>query len=114
MVNLSVFDHLGPILGPSGPFWTILDKNDFFAPNGQRRGWQRCFGAKYQFLFLQSSRLVFHGFSWFQVGFSWFFSKMYPLELYPGPTILRAKPTRPKTGFGLVLVIIMIMVMIVL
>ena len=21
--------HLGPILGPSGPFWTILDKNDF-------------------------------------------------------------------------------------
>ena len=44
MVNLSVFDHLGP-------FWTILDKNDFFAPNGQSRGWQRCFGAKYQFLF---------------------------------------------------------------
>ena len=43
--------HLGPILGPSGPFWTILDKNDFFAPNGQSRGWQRCFGAKYQFLF---------------------------------------------------------------
>ena len=29
MVNLNVFDHLGPILGPSGPFWTILDKNDF-------------------------------------------------------------------------------------
>ena len=51
MVNLSVFDHLGPILGPSGPFWTISDKNDFFAPNGQSRGWQRCFGAKYQFLF---------------------------------------------------------------
>ena len=51
MVNLNVFDHLGPILGPSGPFWTILDKNDFFAPNGQSRGWQRCFGAKYQFLF---------------------------------------------------------------
>ena len=40
-----------PILCPSGPFWTILDKNDFFAPNGQSRGWQRCFGAKYQFLF---------------------------------------------------------------
>ena len=34
MVNLNVFDHLGPILAPSGPFWTILDKNDFFAPNG--------------------------------------------------------------------------------
>ena len=34
------------ILGPSGPFWTILDKNDFFAPNGQSSGWQRCFGAK--------------------------------------------------------------------
>ena len=29
MVNLNIFDHLGPILGPSGPFWTILDKNDF-------------------------------------------------------------------------------------
>ena len=51
MVNLSVFDHLGPLLGPSGLFWTISDKNDFFAPNGQSRGWQRCFGAKYQFLF---------------------------------------------------------------
>ena len=51
MVNLNVFDHLGPILGPSGPFWTILDNNDFFAPNGQSRGWQRCFRAKYQFLF---------------------------------------------------------------
>ena len=23
------FDHLGPLLGPSGPFWTISDKNDF-------------------------------------------------------------------------------------
>ena len=51
MVNLNVFDHLGPILGPSGPFWTILDKNDFFAPNGQNRVLQRCFRAKYQFLF---------------------------------------------------------------
>ena len=51
MVNLSVFDHLGPLLGPSGTFWTILDKNDFVAPNGQSRVWQRCFGAKYQFLF---------------------------------------------------------------
>ena len=27
MVNVSVFDHLGPYLGPSGPFWTISDKN---------------------------------------------------------------------------------------
>ena len=49
MVNLSVFDHLGPLLGPSGPFWTISDKNDFFAPNGQSRVWQRCFGAKDKF-----------------------------------------------------------------
>ena len=51
MVNLSVFDHLGPFwahLDPFGPFQT---KNEFFAPNGQSRGWQRCFGAKYQFLF---------------------------------------------------------------
>ena len=51
MVNLSLFDHLGPRLRPSGPFWTISDKNDFFAPNGQNRVLQRCFGAKYQFLF---------------------------------------------------------------
>ena len=52
MVNLSLFEHLGSLLGPSGTFWTISDKNDFFAPNGQSRGWQsRCFGAKYQFLF---------------------------------------------------------------
>ena len=45
------FWPFGSLLGPSGPFWTILDKNDFFAPTGQSRGWQRCFGAKYQFLF---------------------------------------------------------------
>merc|ERR1712004_363920 len=51
MVNLSLFDHLGPLLGPSGPFWTISDKNNFFAPNGQNRVLQRCFRAKYQFLF---------------------------------------------------------------
>ena len=58
MVNLSVFDHLGPILGPSGPFWTISDKNDFSAPNGQSRGRQRCFGAKYQFLFEDGTLLL--------------------------------------------------------
>ena len=51
MVNLSLFDHLGTLLGPFGPFWTISDKNDFFAPNGQNRVLQRCFRAKYQFLF---------------------------------------------------------------
>ena len=51
MVNLSVFDHLEPLLDPSGPFWTISDKNDFFAPNGQNRVLQRCFGAEYKFLF---------------------------------------------------------------
>ena len=31
MVNLGLFDHLGPRLGPSGPFWTISDKNDFLS-----------------------------------------------------------------------------------
>ena len=31
--------------------------------------------------------MVFHGFSWFQIGFSCFFSKMYPPKLYTGPTI---------------------------
>ena len=29
MVNVSVFDHLGPYLGPSGPFWTIQTKMIF-------------------------------------------------------------------------------------
>ena len=33
----SLFDHLGPCLDQSGPFWTISDKNDFFTPNGQNR-----------------------------------------------------------------------------
>ena len=32
MVNLSVFDHLGPIFGPSGPFRTISDNNEFCGP----------------------------------------------------------------------------------
>ena len=32
MVNQSLFDHLGPLLGPYGPFWTTSDKNDFFCP----------------------------------------------------------------------------------
>ena len=39
------------------------------------------------FMVFHVSRLVFHGFSWLQVGFSWFFSKMYPPKLYPGPMI---------------------------
>merc|ERR1719323_1958501 len=39
------------------------------------------------FMVFHGSRLVFHGFSWLQVGFSWFFSKMYPPKLYPGPMI---------------------------
>ena len=51
MVNLSLFDHLGPRLGPSGPFWTISDKNDFFAPNGQSRVWRKCFGEKINFVY---------------------------------------------------------------
>ena len=45
------------------------------------------FGSMWVFMVFHGSMLVFHGFSWFQVGFSWFFSKMYPMELYPGPTI---------------------------
>ena len=57
MVNLSVFDHFGPILGPSGPVWTISDKNDFFAQNGQGRDWRRCSRAKNWFSGL-TSRVV--------------------------------------------------------
>ena len=45
------FWPFGTLLGPSGPFWTISDKNEFFAPNGQSRVWRRCFGPKNQFLF---------------------------------------------------------------
>ena len=39
MVNLDVFDNLGP-------FWA----NDFFAPYGQSRVWRRCSGAKNQYI----------------------------------------------------------------
>ena len=45
------FWPFGTLLGPSGPFWTISDKNEILAPNGQSRVWRRCFGAKNQFLF---------------------------------------------------------------
>ena len=31
--------------------------------------------------------MVFNGSSCFQFGFSWFFSKIYPPKLYPGPMI---------------------------
>ena len=48
---LDQFGSFRTLLGPSGPFWTISDKNDFFARNAQSRGWHGCFGAKYQFLF---------------------------------------------------------------
>ena len=44
MVNLSVFDQLGPF----GPIWALLDnlrQKWFFAKNGQ----SRCFGAKINF-----------------------------------------------------------------
>ena len=34
-------------MGPSGPFWTISDKNYFFAQNGQSRVRQRCFGRRH-------------------------------------------------------------------
>ena len=27
IANPSVFDHLGPLLGPSGPFWIISNKD---------------------------------------------------------------------------------------
>ena len=45
MVNRSVWPF-ETLLGPSGPLWTISDKNDFFAPNGQSRVWRWCSGAK--------------------------------------------------------------------
>ncbi len=45
------FWPFGTVLGPSGHFWTISDKNEFFVPNGQSRVWRRCFRAKNHFLF---------------------------------------------------------------
>ena len=45
------FWPFGSPLGPSGPPWTISDKNDFFAPNGQSMVLRRCSKAKNQFLF---------------------------------------------------------------
>ena len=45
MVNLSLFDHLGPRLGPSGPFWTISDKM-IFLPQIDKIGF--CRGASEQ------------------------------------------------------------------
>ena len=53
-VNLSAFDHLGPLFGPYGPFWTISDKNDFFARNGQSRVWHRCSGQN-----INSARMLY-------------------------------------------------------
>ena len=47
MVNLSLFDHLGPRLGPSGPFWTISNKNDFFAQKHLRQTLFCPYGAFY-------------------------------------------------------------------
>ena len=51
----------------------------------------------------------FHGFSWFQVGFSWFFSKMYPQKLYPGPTIHSRSAAR-RAAWDLVLIMMMALV----
>ena len=50
IVNISVFDHLGPVLGPSGRFWSISDKHDSFASNGKSRVWQKCFWGKISIL----------------------------------------------------------------
>ena len=37
MVNLSIVNHLGSLLGTSGPFWVISDKNDFWPQMDKRR-----------------------------------------------------------------------------
>merc|ERR1712004_687743 len=57
------------------------------------------------------SKLVFHGFSWFQVGFygfSWFQVGFSVCVLYSGPTI-QSRPCRPKAGFGLVKINVLMM-----
>ena len=51
IVNLSVFDHLRPYLSPSRTLLGHFRQKWFLAQNGQSRVLQRCFGAKYQFLF---------------------------------------------------------------
>ena len=82
-----------------GPFFIVPGMFSWFS-------WSRLVfhGSRSVFMVAYSSRLVFswfqvgfhgfswfqvgfHGFSWFQGGFSWFFSKTYLPELYPGPTI---------------------------
>ena len=40
------FWQFGTLLGPSGHFWILSDKNKFFARWGQRRVWRRCFWKK--------------------------------------------------------------------
>ena len=55
--------------------------------HGSRLVFHGFHGSRLVFHGFHGSRLVFHGFSWFQVGFSWFFAKMYWPELYPGPMI---------------------------
>ena len=45
------FWQFGTLLGPSGHFWAISDKNQFVAPQGQSSVWLRRFWAKNHFLF---------------------------------------------------------------
>ena len=48
-------------------------------------GWYFMVPGRFSWVFMV--QVGFHGFSFFQVGFSCFFSKMYPPKLYSGPTI---------------------------
>ena len=66
-----------------------------------------CHGS---WLVFDGSRLVFHCFSWFQVGFLWFFSRMYPPKLYPGPTI-QSKSTALQAALDQVMMVMMVKVM---
>ena len=67
LVNLSVFDNLGPLLGPSGNFWSISDKNDFFRPKMDKVGFGR--GASKQNIILDWNGLL--GSRWAQKGPKW-------------------------------------------
>ena len=62
-----IYWPFGTLLSPTGPLWTISDKNDFFVLNGQSRVWRKCsMNKKIVFVlnFLKESRWAQKGHKW--------------------------------------------------
>ena len=74
-----------------GRFCLFVTKNEHFAKLSQINFYFYFQVGFHGFSWFQVGlswfQVCFHGFSWYQVGFSWFSPKIYPPELYPGPTI---------------------------